>query len=242
MAHEQEDVVSTLTMTEKNIMIIGEPSQDPQRRNGNVDIISLFNLISVAIDEYIKIMQVPKEYQAKFYKEYPATKDGKFDTRYNVITGHIKKRLRGNTARTGARDRRPRKATFIRTADDNTNPGHKVITMSKWMENHIAFEVCSKNKKDADHIALWLENMMEVQRHFLLLAGVKDYTFLERTEDKKEKILDTELYTREIVYEIITEETYYYHVKTIESISLDYTIAQKTNVIEVDGKKYKIYG
>jgi len=243
MPGEEEEKSGVQTPIEfTKFAIIPGTDYNRQKRNGQVDIISLYDLIGITVQEYMKEVDMPKQYQATFMEEYPKTDKGKFDTRYNVITASIHERLRGNTARAGEAPRRPLKATFRRCDNDDSNPGHAIITESKWMDNMIKFRIISKDKHVADMMALWFENMMEIERHVILLAGVQQYFFDSRGPDMVEEILGQELHVRELFYFVRTEESYYYHTKTIQTVFMEVGLAPQHGSLFIDGREFKIYG
>lgn len=104
------------------------------------------------------------------------------------------------------RELKPRVRDVIK--DDPRYPGQAVVRYSQWFDNYISFKVCAKTAHRANRLALWFEDLMEVNRYFFAGKGINRYYFDRREKDSFQQIGNEGYYGREIIYYVRTERSY----------------------------------
>lgn len=112
---------------------------------------------------------------------------------------------------------------------DPENPGRALIYQSQWFDNLIRFKIVTRSATQANKLALWFEEFMELHRYYFAGLGITKFFFDEREEDKFEQIGNEPYYTRSLIYYVRTERTFELNEQAINNIVVCLTSLNKEN-------------
>lgn len=104
------------------------------------------------------------------------------------------------------------------TVDEENNPGSVTFNMGQWFDNELRFEIYARTNKEANEIAMWFENIMDLNRQFFAYKGIMKYYFLERESDTVVKEGDGIVHCRPLCYWVRTEKCYEITEQAINNI------------------------
>jgi hypothetical protein len=104
------------------------------------------------------------------------------------------------------------------TTDDVGNPGAVTFNMGQWFDNELRFEIYARTNKEANEVAMWFENIMDLNRQFFAYRGIMKYYFLERESDTVVKEGDGTIHCRPMCYWVRTEKCYEITEQAINNI------------------------
>jgi len=121
------------------------------------------------------------------------------------------------------RNRRPR---FREAYPDPNNPGLVIVNKSRYYDNKVLFTVVAKSNKTANRRALWLEDLIETYRWYLLANGIGRIEFLKREEDYVLSPGKTKLAARPLYYLVRTQRVTVIKEFELRSILLKSSLQQ----------------
>lgn len=129
-----------------------------------------------------------------------------------VVGYSLIKRAPGTTAGTNQpfdtsrREIKPQYRGFEKNEADK--PGEITFYTGQWFDNLICFHVYARSNKEANDVADWFEEVMELNRQFFAWNGFLKYHFHERESDAVVKEGDNAIHLRPMVYWVRTEKCY----------------------------------
>lgn len=94
------------------------------------------------------------------------------------------------------------------SVDEKENPGQVVIHKGKWFDNIICLKVAARTNHMANKLALWLEDLMELNREFFASRGFVRYYFDRRGSDEYIKDGEVGIHMRTLCFYVRTERVY----------------------------------
>jgi hypothetical protein len=151
----------------------------------------------------------------------------------DIISFKILKRTPG-TMKGGNKPHDPRRREVTphlrEVQQDPNDPGYRNYVYGQWYDNSIELTIWSLSNKNADKIALWLEETMLKWTWYFYINGIDLLIYRGRGEDNalseplasdKNMLKDVRLFSRPLVYYIRTEKTYIVKEKDIEHIFIN---------------------
>lgn len=94
------------------------------------------------------------------------------------------------------------------SVDEKDNPGQVVIHKAKWFDNMICFKMAARTNHMANKMALWFEDLMELNREFFASRGFVRYYFDRRGGDEYIKDGEAGIHMRPLIFYVRTERVY----------------------------------
>jgi hypothetical protein len=119
------------------------------------------------------------------------------------------------------REIKPRIREVITNDPENLNQAKLIF--SQWFDNRVCFKICTRTNKRSNELALWFENLMELNRVYFALKGTTKYYLDERESDSFEQIGNEGYHIRPYYYLVRTERTYFVTEQAINKIVISLT-------------------
>jgi len=154
------------------------------------------------------------------------------DSEQNALRFHVIERTDASTQggvsnpHTG---RRNYKWMLYNTIDDLQNPGYKVLTFVKPMDNTIELVSWSKNYRDANKFALQIEDLLDTYSYLFKAKGLIDLRFLGRRDDLFYQTTSLSWYGCPMRYYIKTFKIKLVYEKLLEQLTIDFLLASDPN-------------
>lgn len=129
-----------------------------------------------------------------------------------VVVYSLASRTPGTTAGGNSPSSRERREVIpqFRAAcySEKDTPGEVIIQKGKWFDNMLCFKLVARTNHQANKMALWLEDLMELNREFFASRGFVRYYFDRRGEDEYIKDGEIGLHVRPLFFYVRTERVY----------------------------------
>jgi len=183
-----------------------------------VDHLSLFDAFQDAFRLHLEATQWPESDRPVLVQDYPREREGKFDTRFDVILYRI---AGSEMATLGSTTPLGPSGMFIEDAPDKT--GYKLVKQ-RWVELvTVEFAVHAKSNRRANELANWFHQFVMLYAFGLKwfkARGVNYFAFAGRTEDRKVVEYGQDLYVRPLLYRLHLELKTVSEAKTLEKVML----------------------
>jgi len=202
-------------LIEKYIENIGSVTPPPTSYQ---NLIGFFSLVQKAIRSRENSENVPNDKRLLVLANDPPEE---IDT--EAITLYLQSRTPGQLNRGSAGNARVKEVSaHVRSI--RQHPEHlseKLITMGRFYDNSIAFNIYARDDFTALKRVLWLENVMDSFRWYFRVHGISQ-VIEEGVGDKKHvKIGELELTKYPMSYFVRTEDTYQFGSQELKHIELD---------------------
>lgn len=186
-----------------------------------VDHLTLFDAFRAAFEYALASIQWPASDKPVLVKEFPKTREGKFDDKFDVILYKVCGSRIASTS--NGSPRRPTGLSLLRVVDHPSMAGYKQVMVGWQEEVSVEFTVLAKSNQRADELATWFHRMIMVYAHgmmFFKSRGINYLVFQERLEDSMTKDFGQELYKRPLRYNLRLDLQDTAAAKTWDSLSV----------------------
>jgi len=139
-----------------------------------------------------------------------------------AITFYLKTRVPGKFDQGPSGAGRIKEVTPHRRAiiDHPEAPGQKLVTMGRYYDNWVTFNVFARTNKVARERLLWFERMMDIYNWYFRLYG---FRVIEEGVGSREKVKIDELVVTKypITYMVRTDDTFHFSTQELRQILID---------------------
>ena len=197
-----------------------------------LDHLSLYQAFVDCFSLAAQTLEWPSQNQPKLVEEYPAQREGEFDTSFDIILMSLAGSHVSSTS--NRRDQRPKGIEEVSRIPYPGLTGYLQVR-SKWEEDvQVRFDVLSKSNRKANELAMWWHRTLVVYAQslkFFMARGVNDFRFAERLADQTTKEYGQTLYCRPLLYTLRLELDILTKCKTLDQINM----RLGSSKIEIDG-------
>lgn len=168
---------------------------------------------------HLKFQGTPEGFQPVLVEEFPKTREGKFDTRFDVITWCVLKSERAGMDASG-KQRKPNRPTLREVAPAEAKSGYSRIDLGWWENAIYQFTIHATSNKRANTLVEWFHRflMLYLTLDFFTARGVQHMVFEERKEDEKIQQAGQEIYTRRLCYTVRLELLMSFESRNFETL------------------------
>ena len=212
----EADVASKIDAYIQNISAVTSP---PTKFN---NIIEFFELVQNTIRSRENSENVPKDRKLLVLADDPPKE---VDT--EAITFFLNSRRPGQFSRGSAGNARIKEvSSHVRSIQQHPEHiGEKLVTMGRFYDNWIAFNIYAKDDYTALKRVLWLENVIDSFRWYFRVHGISQV--IEEGTGNKEHVTigEIELTKYPMSYFVRTEDTYQFGSQELKSIELNVNVS-----------------
>jgi hypothetical protein len=200
-----------------------EPKQLTRTALPAVYLSGFFNAVQQAMSLYRQTEPPPGDNPPLLVEDFPKTRQGQFDTAYDVIQWSVVECVPAGTDRTG-HNRRQFRPLVREIIPHPTKDGYSLITYGWWEWATVQFTIFSKSNTTANQLAEWFHFFImfySQQLDFMRARGVNKFEFMGRGRDEEnERFGGQTLYMRPLKYAFRLEVLKTSEVKTLETIDV----------------------